>query len=156
VESYGDVLPSAEGGKEIVSLKDETDVAAAESRQLLFVQVGRFLVRDAKQPGGGAQDSAHDRQERGLPAARGADEQHHFAGPYLDIETAQGSGFVASRTVNLAEIAADDDGQIHLKTTAGSSRVTLRIEIIPAMTHMTAVIPARTTATGEGTTMESP
>src|SRR5690606_6262506 len=31
VESYGDVLPSAEGGKEIVSLKDETDVAAAES-----------------------------------------------------------------------------------------------------------------------------
>ena len=77
---HGDVLPRGKRRNEVVELEDEADVVAAVLGELLVVGLAQFLPVIADVAGGGAVEPAEDIQQRGLAAARGAEQDDELAG----------------------------------------------------------------------------
>ena len=83
LETELDVLPHRLPGEERVLLKDHAAICAG---------LGDHLAIDADAPGGRLQETRKGVEERGLAAARGADDRHELAWRDIDGDVADGEG----------------------------------------------------------------
>ncbi len=74
-----DVLGDRHRGQQIEELKDRADAIAAQRGQRIVRKIGRRPSVDFDRPGARQIDTAHEVEQRALPAAAGPDERDQFA-----------------------------------------------------------------------------
>src|SRR5579863_1149162 len=185
IEHQFDVLTRRQRGKQIESLKDESNVLQPQRRQVLLAQPDYFPARHAHASRRRSQNAAHNRQQRSLAAARGPHQHEQFAGMCIEIDAAQSQRPRRTLSVSFRKLSNSNCGlhfctPLHrlsfrtrakrrwrnllfacartypLNTIAGSIRVTLLIETSAAPTHISSVTKNIPTAIDGGIRIAAP
>ena len=88
-QGHGHVLQRGHGGEEVELLEDEADVPKAKIHQLLFVHLLQVLPRDHDAAAGGLFQPRHHVQQRGLAAARAADDADELPRVNIQVDPVQ-------------------------------------------------------------------
>jgi hypothetical protein len=75
----------------------------AIGRERAVIEPGQFYVLEEEGAAGRLVEAAHDVEERGLSAARGAEQDNDLAGPDVDVDAAQRADPDFARDVGLGE-----------------------------------------------------
>ena len=97
------VLARRETGDEVVELEHEPDVLAAVAGQLAFVRGGEIVVEEVDLPAGGRVEAAQDVEQRGLAAARRAQDHDELAPAEIQVHGAQRVHFDLAHAIDLGE-----------------------------------------------------
>ena len=107
-QRHRDVLGGGQRRQQVVLLEDEADVALPELGLLRGGHRVDRLAEDVDAARRRVEDPGDDREERRLPAARGADQQQQLADPGLDLDAAQRVDLVRALDVDLRDAVARD------------------------------------------------
>ena len=86
---YHDILQGRKLGQELMKLEDKTDAAVAEGGELTLLQPINTHAVDADCTRIGAVEGTHNLKQGGLAGTAGADDAHHFALLYLEVDATQ-------------------------------------------------------------------
>jgi len=108
-----DIFNRGKRGKEIEGLKDEPNVIEADAGQFALAETGDLFACDLNAAGSGTQDAAHDRQKRGLAAARWSHEKKQLASVEIEVNPLKSRDTRGAFSIYLAN-SADSNGNFHL------------------------------------------
>ncbi len=117
-----DVRAGAEGREKIEFLKDESDLALAQTGALAVGERGEIDAIDGDASGIGAGESAEQVEERGLAAAGRADDSNELSSLHGEGNTAQGGDIDFADAVGFAQIYGFNEGRHPVKTISQENR----------------------------------
>ena len=96
--------------QQMMLLKHEADLPAAERGQRGFVELERILARQPDAAGGRRLERADDRQQRALAGAAGAEDRQVFAAPQRERHAGEHAERLARRGILLDDVVDDEIG----------------------------------------------
>ena len=99
------ILLGGERGDQVVRLKNETDLAAAQQRHLIFGQPANVLAVEQNLSAGWRVEARHQSQQRALPAPRRTHDGGKLAGRDFQIDTFEDIDTMGAGVDGLGEIA---------------------------------------------------
>ena len=148
VEREAHILERCQRREQVVGLEDEADVTATDIGQFLGVEVVNDLAFDPHAARGWRQNTAEDREQRGLAAAGWSHQQSQLSGPQRQADALERLHAASALPQLLYDVERlEDDGMTHrLNTMAGSIFVTFMIADMAEMAHMKSVSKKSETA----------
>ena len=107
-----DIFNRGERGKQIEGLEDEANVAEPDLRQFALAEAGHLLTGDLKTAGGGAENTAHDGEERGFAATGGPHQEEQLSFVEIEINAFKRRDTRGAFGVDLSN-SADSNGYFH-------------------------------------------
>ena len=109
-EGQRDVLDEREAREEVEALEDEADLLTAQAGEVVRTRARGVATVQAVAPGGRLREAAEHLEERRLPAAGGAHDDHHLAAFDPQVDAAQRVDGAAAEVVDLLHLGQLDHG----------------------------------------------
>ncbi len=100
-----DVLFGGERGNQLVTLKDESDLAAADHGELVFAEAGDIGAVQHDAARGDRVEAGQQTEQRALAAAGSAHDGHELSGWDLEVDSAENLHAVRAGIDNLGEVS---------------------------------------------------
>src|SRR5262245_31597106 len=123
-----DVFEGGERGKQVVSLKHESERSPSDAGDLFKRHARDARAAELDLAAGRAKEPRENGDECGLSRPRGATQEHEFAGVELERYVVEHARFVFAVAEGFGNVVCVDERARHLKTSSGSTRKTARAE----------------------------
>src|SRR5882724_6309552 len=154
IQRQPDIVLSRQGGKQMVGLKDETDVIAPEFGEVLRPRPGGRSAVKANNSVRRRHQASHDREQRGLAAPRWSHQKDQLTAVERQAYAFERLYFAGAAAKAFDDVDSIDQRLRHrVNTRAGSIRMTCAMAAMADAIHMTTVNTSSPTVNAGVTTI---
>src|ERR1051326_2176187 len=103
-----DILNHVQLGQQIKKLEDKPNLAIANRRKLARGSIVDHNAIESNRPGSRSIQAAEDMHQRGLAAARGANDRNELTFVNIELDIIQRANFFIAKAINLTDVAEFD------------------------------------------------